>query len=177
MKEYIYSSDDEPIMTIEEQSEIVEWTKKNYKYFLRNNGNKYMQKIDYFDNLPKCILEIKKRIFDKEKLYEYEQEPIFRDSIGIMFKDTNLHLHTDPNPKDSNLIHTRFNVYVQLPKKGGYPIYGGVHCKLKERTYLCCRSGLDLHCCAKVEDDRERIVLSFGVLAPPERIEKIVYKY
>ena len=176
-KTYVYSSEDEPIMSIEEQFEIVEWTKKHYKYFIKNNGNKYLQKIDYFDNLPKCVLEIKKRIFDKENLYEYEQEPIFRDSIAIMFKDESLHLHSDPNPKNSDLIHTRFNVYVQLPEKGGYPIYGGTHCKLNERTYICCRSGIDLHCSAKVEGNRERIVLSFGVLVPPERIENIIYRY
>jgi len=176
-KKYIYSINDEPIVSVEEQDQIVKWTRNNYKYFKKNGGNKYMQRIDYFNNLPECIYKIKQRIFDKEELHGYECEPIFRDSIGIMFKGESLHLHTDPNPKNNNLIHTRYNVYIQLPEIGGYPIYNNVHCKLKERTYICCRSGIDKHCCAPVEGDKERIILSFGVLVPMERIQNIYYDY
>ena len=94
-----------------------------------------------------------------------------------MFEGENLHLHSDPNPPNSELIHTRFNVYVQLPEVGGYPIYNRTHCRLKERTYICCRSGIDKHCCAKVEGKKERIILSFGVLVPYSRIENIIYDY
>ncbi len=178
---YEYTDNDECILSEQEQYTIVEWTRKHFKYFLNNsrNGenNKYFQKLSYFDNLPKCIWDIRQRIFDKEQLHDYNIEPIFKDSIGIMFNEAELHLHTDPNPSNSDLIHTRYNVYVQLPIKGGYPIYNGKHCRLKERTYICCRSGIDLHCCAKVEGERERIVISFGVLVPLERIANIVYKY
>lgn len=179
--EYIYSSDDDYIMSEDEQQTIVDWVKKNYIYFHRNGRKdepeRYLQILKYFKNVPSCIWDIKKRIFDKENLWEYEQEPIFKDSIGIMFENAELHLHKDPNPEKSNLIHTRFNVYVQLPEIGGYPIYKNIHCKLKERTYICCRSGIDEHCCAKVIGKRERIVLSFGVLVPMERISNITYKY
>ena len=94
-----------------------------------------------------------------------------------MINGGELHLHTDPNPKDTNLYHTRFNVYVQIPKKGGLPIYNNQVCNLKERTYICCRSGIDKHCCQKVEGDKERIVISFGFLLPFERIKNINYNY
>ena len=112
---------------------------------------------------------------DKEELYKYIQEPHFRDSVGYMTEGGQLHLHLDPNP-NSDLIHTRFNVYVKLPEKGGYPIYANKTCKLKERTYICCRSGIDKHCCTKVEKG-ERIILSFGFLIPKSRIENIIYDY
>lgn len=174
---YVYSSDDEFILTEEEQTIIVSWVKQYYKYFFHNGEQKYNQKLNYFKNFPKCILDIKKRIFDKEQLHEYTIEPIFKDSIGIMFEGSSLHFHTDPNPQDSDLIHTRYNVYVQLPEKGGYPIYNNIHCRLKERTYICCRSGLDMHGCAKVEGERERIIISFGVLLPIKRIQNITYNY
>ena len=174
---YIYSKNDDCILTEDEQTIIVDWVKKNYIYFYNNDGEKYYQILKYLKDVPKCVWDIKQRIFDKEDLHNYVQEPIFKDSIGIMFEGAKLHLHTDPNPKNSDLIHTRFNVYVQLPENGGYPIYNNIHCKLKERTYICCRSGIDKHCCAKVEDKKERIIISFGVLLPMERISNIIYKY
>lgn len=173
----IYSYNDEPILTVEEQEIIVNWVIKNYIYFKTTGFNRYFQQLEYFDDIPECIWEIKKRIVDKEELYNYEQEPIFKDSIGYMKEGGELHLHTDPNPINSDLYHTRFNIYVQIPKKGGLPIYNDTICNLKERTYICCRSGLDKHCCQKVEGDRERIVISFGFLLPMERIKYIKYNY
>jgi hypothetical protein len=174
---YEYTSNDEYILSESEQKIIVEWVLQNYKYFHYNGESKYFQKLIFFKNVPECIWDIKKRIFNKEQLHNYEVEPIFKDTIAIMFKGSQLHEHTDPNPPNSNLIHTRYNVYVQLPIKGGYPVYNNIHCKLKERTYICCRSGIDKHYCVKVEEERPRIILSFGVLLPFERIQNIVYKY
>jgi len=174
---YSYSYNDEPIMTIDEQQVIVEWVKKNYKYFKSTGFNRYFQQLDYFDDVPLCVWEIKKRIVENEKLHNYQQEPIFKDSVGYMSEGGELHLHTDPNPNNSELYHTRFNVYVQIPDKGGLPIYNNKICNLQERTYICCRSGIDKHCCQKVEGKRERIVISFGFLLPFERIQNIIYNY
>jgi hypothetical protein len=172
---YIYTSNDEPIMSLDEQNIVVEWVKNNYKYFDNRNNNRYMQKLDYLKNVPKCIYDIKKRIFDKERLYEYKQEPTMRDSIGYMTDGGQLHVHRDPNMGE--LYHTRYNVYVQLPIIGGYPIYDDKVHKLKERTYICCRSGLDIHSCEMVKGPRARIVISFGLLLPIERIQNIIYDY
>jgi hypothetical protein len=181
IKQYIYSNNDEPIISIEEQTEIVKWTRNNYKYFSSTGYNRYMQKLDYFDDVPICIWEAKKKIVEKEDLYDYDQEPMFKDSIGYMLNGGQLHIHNDPNPlpneKGEQLYHTRFNLYVQIPEKGGYPIYNEIHCTLNERTYICCRSNLDKHYCAKVEGEKERIVVSFGFLLPLERIQNIVYNY
>ncbi len=96
-----------------------------------------------------------------------------------MLNGGQLHKHIDDfdNDYDKNLIHTRFNVYVQIPIKGGYPIYNNKLLKLKERTYICCRSGIDEHYCEKVEGDRERVVLSYGFLLPYDRIKNIIYEY
>jgi hypothetical protein len=178
-KEYIYSSNDEPILTIEEQSIIVEWTRNNYKTFRSSGYNRQMQMFDYYaaDYIPSCIWDIKKRIMDKEGLHGFKQEPMFRDAIGYMTDGGQLQEHTDPNPKFSNLIHTRFNVYIQIPIKGGLPIYNNQLCSLNERTYICCRSGIDMHYCQKVEGPRERIMVTFGFLLPPERIQNIKYLY
>ena len=172
---YIYTSIDEPILSENEQAQIVEWVTKNYHRLKSPGHNRYMNQLDLLPDAPSCIWDIKKRIVDKENLHNAIQEPLFRDAIGYMIEGGQLHRHTDSNK--GSLVHTRFNVYVQLPKKGGRPIYDETLCNLKERTYICCRSGIDFHHCELVEGDRARIVVSFGYLLPYERIKNVKYEY
>ena len=163
------------VVTEEEQKIIVDWVRKNYDKVLNKNGiNRYKNQMDQIKDIPSCVWEIKKRIVEIEKLEGYMQEPKFRDSIGYMTDGGQLHKHTDPNKY--GLIHTRFNVYLQIPEKGGLPVYDDKVIHLKERTYVCCRSGLDLHYCLKVEGPRERIVLSYGYLLPYNRVANIKYE-
>lgn len=170
-----YGINDDYIMSIEEQYEIVEWVKNNYLRLKKNGLNRYMKSMDEIPDIPDVVWEIKKRIVTKECLENDIQEPLFRDAIGYMMNKGQLHKHTDPN--EHNLIHTRFNVYVQIPEKGGYPIYKECVLKLKERTYICCRSGLDEHYCEQVEGERERIVLSYGFLLNYNKIKNVKYEY
>lgn len=171
----MYASTDEPILTEDEQTQIVEWVTKNYHRLKSTGHNRYMNQLDVLPDAPSCIWDIKKRVVDKENLHNERQEPRFRDAIGYMVDGGQLHRHTDPNR--DGLIHTRFNVYVQLPKKGGRPVYGDIVCNLTERTYLCCRSGLDAHHCELVEGDRARVVVSFGYLLPLDRVKDVKYNY
>lgn len=181
MERYKYTSEDKEIITDEEQNIIVNWVKNNYnKCLKKNNYNCYKNNFDdikktYNCELPSCLFDIKRRIIEKEKLNGFQFETNLGDTIGYMINGGQLHKHTDPN-KDG-LIHTRYNVYVQIPEKGGYPIYDGVTLKLKEKTYICCRSGLDLHYCEKVEGERERIILSYGFYLPYNRVANIEYNY
>jgi len=173
--EYKYTKNDEEILTQDEQEIIVQWVKKNYLRLKKNGDQKYMKSMYEIPDIPKIVWIIRERIVEKEKLHNAKQEPLFKDTIGCMLDGGQLHKHLDPNVED--LIHTRFNVYVQLPKEGGFPVYDEKICKLKERTYICCRAGLDLHYCEKVIGDRERIILSYGFLLPKERINNIIYDY
>jgi hypothetical protein len=173
----LYSYNDDTIVTEMQQIEIVNWVKNNYMYFKITKPKTFRQHLDLLSDVPQCIWDIKQIIIDKENLSNYKQEPILRDSVGYMINGGTLHKHTDPNPINTNLIHIRFNVYVQLPYEGGIPIYNNKLCSLKERTYICCRSGLDEHYTNKVVGDRERIVLSFGFLIPNEHLPLITYNY
>jgi hypothetical protein len=175
---YYYGKKCKPICTVDEQNIIVNWLNNNYNLLDVNGYNRYNSKLSELKektNIPVCIYEIKKRIVDAEQLHEFNQEPVFEDSVGYMINGGKLHKHTDPNL--NNLVHTRFNVYVQLPEEGGYPIYSNNLYKLKERTYICCRAGIDYHECQEVKGDKARIILSFGFLLPVDRVSKIIYDY
>ena len=175
MTEHKYTSNDDCIVSIEEQTEIVSWLRENYLRLRKNGFNRYVGFLHEIQNIPKVIWDIKQRVVEKEKLYGEKQEPLFRDVIGYMFDGAQLHEHSDPNV--GNLIHTRFNVYVQLPEVGGHPIYDKKTLRLKERTYICCKAGIDKHYAEKCEGKRERVILSYGFLLPYERINNIVYEY
>jgi hypothetical protein len=170
-----YTTDDDYILSEEEQKIIVEWVRNNYKSFKKTGYNRSMNSLHNYDNVPPCIWDIKKRIVEKEQLQDATQDPFFKDAIGYMQDGGALHKHTDPNI--NNLIHVRYNVYVQLPIEGGIPIYNNVRCNLKERTYICCRSGMDHHWCEEVKGNKERIVISYGFMLPLSRVENIIYDY
>ena len=172
---YKYSINDTPIITELEQKEIVDWLNSNYLRLKKNGDNRYMKSMYDIPDLPKIVWDIRKRIVELENLHEAISEPVLKDAIGYTMDSGQLHQHTDPNKDD--LFHTRFNVYVQLPEKGGFPVYGGNVYRLRERTYICCRSGIDSHYCEKVEGSKARIVLSYGFLLEKERVENIVYDY
>jgi len=170
-----YGFDNTPIITEDEQKFVVDWVRKNCKFFDANGYNRYKKHLDFFPNVPSVFDEVKQRIIKKENLYGYRQEPIFRDSIAYMLDGGKLHLHKDPNR--DGLIHVRFNVYVQIPEQGGYPIYGNKLCTLTERTYICCVAGRDFHECSQVVGKRERIMISYGFLIPEADIGTVVYNY
>jgi len=176
--EYYYGKKCQPILSLKEKEIIVNWINNNYELLDSNGYNRYKIKLSLLKqkiDIPTCIYDIKKRIVEAEMLHDYDMEPLFEDSIGYMLNGAKLHKHTDPN--NNNLVHTRFNVYVQLPDEGGYPIYNNNLYKLKERTYICCRAGIDYHECQEVKGDKARIVLSFGFLLPLDRVSKIIYDY
>lgn len=164
---------DNIVMTSEEQVEIVEWANKNYVNFINNGPGRQYHFLDTFEDIPICIWNIKQRVVEKEGLYEYRQEPVFRDYIGYIVNGGQIHPHKDPNNDfldDDLLIHTRFNVFIQLPLKGGMPIYGNKKIDVKELEYIRCLSGLETHYCEKVEGEKARIILSFGFLIPQNKL-------
>jgi len=68
-----YTSDDETICSVDEQQEIIEWTKKYFNYFKNNGFNRYNFLLNDCDYVPNCIWDIKNRIKIKENLQNYKQ--------------------------------------------------------------------------------------------------------
>jgi len=152
------------VITEAEQAELIQWGNANYTTFQKNGPGRQFKVLTGFANTPSCVWDIKKRIVEKEGLQNAPQEPMFKDYMGYITDGGKIHPHTDPNR--DGLIHTRFNVVVQLPVKGGLPIYGGKTLQVSERHYVRCNSGIDEHTCELVEGPKARIVLSFGFLLP-----------
>ena len=162
------------IMSEEEQSSILDWVEA-----MISSGNlrqienkKYDYDLQIDDkNTPTAIWKIKKRLIEREGLHEYRQDPSFKDIIMIMSNNGILHPHTDPNGLIDGTIHCRFNVFVQVPDKLD-TYYGGSLVEAKNRCYVMCRSGIDLHWTTLNTDDT-RIVLSFGYLLPRQKMNEI----
>ena len=87
--------------------------------------------------------------------------------IGIILPGGSIHMHKDPNV--DNDIHCRFNVFLELPVKGGDTYYADKQVDAKEGHYVLSRSGLDLHWSTPVEEGM-RITISFGFMIPHEQL-------
>jgi hypothetical protein len=176
------------IMTEEERFAILEWVDSNIDNFTMLEWNRRhhifikdatsplpfastKQKLPpYTENFPTCIWKIKDRIIEKENLLNCNQDMLYQNFIGIILKDGFIHKHRDPNVGKE--IHCRFNVFVELPKKGGETFYADKLIDSKEGHYVLCRSGLDEHWSNPVEEGR-RISLSFGFLMFMEKLETV----
>jgi hypothetical protein len=152
------------VITEAEQTELIEWANQNYTSFIKNGFGRQFQKLRVLPTVPACVWEIKKRVVAAETIEGARQEPLFEDYMGYITDGGKIHPHKDQNLDD--LIHTRFNVFVQLPVKGGLPVYGDKVIPVSERCYVRCNSGIDVHTCEMVEGSKARIVLSFGFLLP-----------
>ena len=147
------------IVTTEEHMHILLWLSKNYFRFIDHNPN-FVEAPVYEDNttIPRAVWDIRNRIIKREGLEEYAEsynenfflkfhntlKGVTRDKIFILTpgEGGNLDPHKDVN--QPCLVHTRFNVFLNLPKYS-HTYYDGHRIEAKERHYVLCRSGMDWH--------------------------------
>jgi hypothetical protein len=154
------------IMTEEERHEIIEFVCASF-FETRARPDKLVLSYDLTPldaSIPNCIWRIKKRLIERENLHPYSIEPIFRDFIGIILTGGSIGKHTDKNIGD--FIHTRFNVFIELPNGHVKTYYGGREVDSKRGHYTMCRSGMDMHYTDTNIHYLPRITLSFGFLVP-----------
>jgi hypothetical protein len=85
-------------------------------------------------------------------------------------------MHLD-NEFIGDVIHTRFNVLISKPIKGGNPIIDNIKYEVKENEAWVCFSGVKEHQTDETEGDKPRILLSFGHWVPKqELIDRGIYK-
>lgn len=99
-------------------------------------------------------------------------EPIFKNLTGNHFQDgAFVHQHTDPAPK--GFVHTRCNLMLRKPVKGGNPVLDGEEIEVEEGDLWLCLASMELHSSTPVYSG-ERLIFSFGGLVPVEQIMKVV---
>ena len=162
------------IMSETERLEILNWICSNFCTLHELPFNRRDYKLELSDkSIPIAIWKIKKRIMDIEGVRQYRKDPVFEDLITIILPNGSIHPHKDPNGWDST-IHTRFNVFIQLPTIPTYhTYYAGRPIESIEGHYVMCRSGLDLHWSSYLRENRPRIGLSFGFMLPREKVDAI----
>lgn len=150
-------------ITDEEKQTLLNWVILNENSFTSNKfSNRKFFKFDKNSTINELISEIKNRVILIESISDWKEEPIYLDYIGINSKGGSIHLHTDPN--DGEFIHTRYNVVLSYPEKGGESIYGKHINVLEENMIWKCVAGKVSHGSTPVKSEKRRITLSLGFL-------------
>lgn len=158
-------------MTEEERLSILEWIENKSRLTPIGYG-KFTNIINITDDtVPIAIWRIKKRLIEREGLHEYRQDQAFGDMVLVIANGGILHPHTDPSGLIDNAIHCRFNVFVQVPETLD-TYYAGYLVQAKNRHYVICRSGMDVHW-SSLNTSENRISLSFGYLIPRKRLDEL----
>ena len=128
--------------------------------------------------VPAIVWTILDRIIEREGLQEYKESyddaffkkyhygrtGVYRDHVAIIFPGYNIKRHTDVN--QPGRVHSRFNVFFQVPTEGGKTYYGKDTVEIKERGYVLCRSGIDTHWTEIIKGGQPRITISYGFQLP-----------
>lgn len=176
-------------MSEEERLEFLDWVCTRYRTLIAHREGLIGYTFYKEDaEVPPIVWKILDRIIEKEGLEEYResyddaffkrvhrgQTGVYRDHVAVILPGKNINRHTDIN--QPGLIHSRFNVFFQVPTEGGKTYYGRDLVEIKERGYVLCRSGIDTHWTELIWGDRPRITISYGFQLPIDVINKLYKK-
>jgi hypothetical protein len=157
----------EDFITIDEQSQLLEWVYKNEQDFhiLAHHNETFKHRKCYtfktHTTHPYPLIQtIKQRVINVESIGEWAPEPRFFDYIGYISEGGAIHRHKDKN--ELGYIHVRYNVILSWPEEGGDSIYGDSINTFQERTVWRCEAGNVPHASTEVKGSRPRITLSLG---------------
>ena len=148
------------IITEDERISILNWVLENQSSFPRIIWSRLSKRVTPDDH--ELIHEIKKRIIEREGLHDNPLDETLGDFISVVEPGGRIHRHRDHNTKC--FLHVRFNVFIQLPKKGCTTYYNNIPIQAQEGCYVKSLSGVDMHYSDVNEDTIPRIGLSYGFL-------------
>jgi len=159
-------------MTEAERREVLDWACGIF-FTMKYLGNRRLEyTLSALDQgIPASLWRIRKRLVEVERMEGFVQEPVFKDILYIIMPNGFIHRHRDPNMGE--YIHTRFNVFLQVPIEGSKTYYGGELVDAEEGHYTMCRSGLDQHWSDPIKGSVPRVTLSFGFLVPRPLVLKM----
>jgi hypothetical protein len=156
------------ILTVEERRNILQFIYADGFMCSSITGNRADFKFDVTTKVPGEVWKIKQRIIRREGLYEYSSYSYLGDRITFIFPGGYIPPHTDKNELDG-MIHVRFNVFIQTPEDCD-TWYDGIRVDVRERGYVLCRSGIDLHRTVVNKTRVPRIAISYGFTIPAEKV-------
>ena len=158
----------EGFISDDDKNSLLSWVENNIHEFRPNTKGRYFRPLKEIKNSPlDLVLKLKKRIVKLENITDWKEEPLFSDYIGINLEGASIHPHTDPN--ENNYIHTRYNIILSWPEKGGESIYGKNVNVLKENLVWKCVAGKVKHASKPVRGKKPRVTLSLGFLIKEKR--------
>jgi hypothetical protein len=162
-------------LTIDEdlRQRVVDFVYSEQSYFRANTsgyGRKScsLNKIDH--KLSEEIQVFSKKCYESLGIFEYEDEPLLGNLIGVNKEGAFVHRHTDPAPDGK--CHVRLNFLIQKPAAGGMPIINGVEYAIEEGGCWKNIASAWWHESSKVVGSKERIVLSLGALVKDTIVSK-----
>lgn len=162
-------------LTIDEdlRQRLIDFVYNEQSYFGNNNAGRgriccSFDKIDH--PLSQEIRAFSKKCYESLGIFEYEDEPMFGNLIGVNKEGAFVHRHTDSGVDDK--CHVRLNFLIQKPEAGGMPIINGVEYTIEEGGCWKNIASAWWHSSTKVEGDKERIVLSLGALVKDTIVSK-----
>lgn len=162
-------------LTIDEdlRKRVVDFVYNEQSYF-RVNTSGYgrrlclLNKIDH--SLSEEIRLFSKKCYESLGIFEYEDEPLFGNLIGVNNEGAFVHNHVDPGVDDK--CHVRLNFLIQKPDSGGMPIINGVEYTIEQGGCWKNIASAWWHGSSSVVGDKERIVLSLGALVKNTIVSK-----
>ena len=172
----------ENIISKEELNFILKFINANEDLFEENGISPNRKSLTLLkeSNTPSLFFDIKKRILDKENITNnyiddvFSHGDLFGDYIGFIIGGGKIHRHKDKTPDTYNLV--RFNLFLSVPTKGGFPIYNGITIPVIIGDYVRCNSSKEYHECEMVEGEIPRIVISYGIYLKNEKNKFITYQ-
>ncbi len=162
-------------LTIDEdlRQRVIDFVYSEQSYFKDNvsgHGRRCcsLDKIDH--KLSEEIRLFSKKCYESLGIFEYEDEPLFGNLIGVNKEGAFVHHHTDPGVDDK--CHVRLNFLIQKPAAGGMPIINGVEYIIEQGGCWKNIASAWWHGSSSVVGSKERIVLSLGALVKDTIVSK-----
>ena len=167
----------ENIISREELNFILKFIDINKDLFEENgvSTNRKLLTLPKESNTPSLFFDIKKRILHKENITNnYIEDSTYGDYVGYITNGGKIHYHNDPTIPGYD--HIRFNLFLSIPEKGGFPIYNRITIPVILGDYVRCNSSKEYHECEMVEGNVPRIVISYGIYLKQEENKLISYQ-
>lgn len=162
-------------LTIDEdlRQRILDFVYNEQHYFGYNNAGRgriccSLDKIDH--ELSEEVRAFSKKCYESLGIFEYEDEPMFGNLIGVNKEGAFVHNHYDSGVDDK--CHVRLNFLIQKPEAGGMPIINGEEYTIEEGGCWKNIASAWWHQSSRVVGSRERIVLSLGALVKDTIVDK-----